>query len=355
MDNKKIIPLPEAEEIEKKAAYWLMRLRDDDLPKEELNKFQKWIKANDAHKKAYERLSSLWLDMDVFADLNDMACSDINHVVNRANRFSMPLKTLFGALAACFVIATISMVLFLSPNNANTQFKQNHVTQIGAHKTIGLPDGSTIILNSDTRIDIYYTSKSRKVILEYGEAFFEVVPDKKRPFSVQTKQGLITAVGTAFSVRVLSGKIDVVVTEGRVKLSAPHTAAAIKEAPSPASAPPLIPTPSATIEVSAGQTVRFAQKVESINPIDSASIERELDWRDGILAFKGDTLEQVVANISRYTELDIEIEGEELRLQPISGYFKLGETKALFDALKIIADIDVEYTEKNRVKLYRNK
>ena len=361
MTNRNIIPLPDSKEIEETAAHWIMRLEDKDMSEATNAEFRTWYFENEAHKNAFERLSSVWGNMDVLADLNDMAASDVSIAASKRDSGAVWFtrrRVLVGALAAS-ILVVFSFGLLMPRDFEVAPFQQAYNTQIGEQETVNLPDGSSIILNTNTKVDIEFTKSNRIVRLESGEAYFEIAKDVERPFSVQTKQGIVTAVGTAFSVRVLDTKIDVLVTEGRVKLSAVPDigtdALEVIKAPRRQSAEPQIVEPQVVMEVTAGQAIVFAQRVESLAPIDDMAIERELDWRDGVLAFKGESLEQVVADISRYTDLTIEITGEELRQQPIAGYFKVGETGALFDALTIMADVEVERIEVNRIRLYRKQ
>ncbi len=99
-------------------------------------------------------------------------------------------------------------------------------------KELTLPDGTQLTLNACSRIDYpeHFTGKSRTVTLE-GEAFFDVSPDKKHPFRIQTKQMNITVLGTRFnaksyssdeliSVEVESGKVEVELPDATLRLKA---------------------------------------------------------------------------------------------------------------------------------------
>ncbi|PHR92443.1 MAG: hypothetical protein COA69_08705 [Robiginitomaculum sp.] len=348
MTNRNIIHLPDLKEIKETAALWLMRLDDGDASEKTMLEFREWYSESKHHQDATRKLSSLWGGMELLADLNDMAASDVSVATVKHDRWPIrrPItRRLFaGAIAASFAVM-IGNVGYQSVVSKRPTFQQAYVTAIGEQETVKLPDGSSIILNTDTIVNVEFTKTARHIYLEQGEAYFEVAKDKTKPFSVKTEQGVVTAVGTAFNVRVLETKMDVVVTEGRVALSALQSVTEKQQAVQP----------QIIMEVTAGQVVAFAHRVENLAPITQIAIERELDWRDGVLAFKGESLEEVVSNIGRYTNLSIDITGEDLRLLPIGGYFEVGEIEALFDALKIMADIEVERLGENQVRLYRNQ
>src|SRR5690606_34952861 len=89
-------------------------------------------------------------------------------------------------------------------------------TERAEHKALVLPDGSTVRLGALTSISLNYTDEMRYLVLEGGEAFFEVARDQRRPFIVQTGAITVKAVGTAFNVRRAAERVSVTVSEGAV-------------------------------------------------------------------------------------------------------------------------------------------
>lgn len=351
MTNHKIVPLPDSKKIEADAALWIMRSDDGELPEADRSELDAWLAKSEKHRAAFKRLQGAWGQLDVLNELNDYAASmDIDETVSSriaALSYSrLPRKPVEWCIAASLVIVTIAGLFQTSVFNSS-EFSASYVTAVGEQQTIDLPDGSTIILNTSSQVEVDYLHSTRDIFLAKGEAYFDVVENRSAPFVVRTGRGRVTAVGTAFSVRLQEEKVNVVVTEGRVALSPFVKTEGMFEADI-ISAPVLM-------EVTAGQTVAFAQRVESLELIEPAAIERELDWRDGVIKFTGEPLEQVIDDISPYTSLVIEIDGEELRQQPIGGYFKVGEIEALFDALKIMANVEVDRTDNERVRLYLSR
>ncbi len=348
MTDQTIISLPDLKAVDETAAHWIMHLEDGTASKAVRAEFQEWYVQSDRHKDAIDKLSSLWAGMDMLTDLNDMAIAGADMATAKQNRSPITRQIISGLIAASIFLVIGFVVV---QNIADLKFSHTYATKIGEQETVHLPDGSDIILNTNTEIHVEFTKFARNIKLERGEAYFQVAKDKTKPFSVQTEKGTVTAVGTAFSVRVLEQKIDVVVTEGRVALSAIPKTLTDQSAKQPVKTAAL----RTIMEVTAGQAASFAGHVESLAPITHAAIEHKLDWRDGVLAFKGETLEQVVTNIARYTELFIDISDADLRQQPIAGYFKVGETEALFDALNIMAGVEIEYVAVGHIRLYRKQ
>jgi len=346
MKESKIISMPDLKRVDEQAARWIMRLDDGDASQREINEFRQWVAASEHHRAAIARLRDLWGGLDILNSLNDIALSkDVSKSVKGTtlSRAVRKRSSVFGIAAsiALVLVGALLVIGLLDTGNYQNAF----ATAVGEQQSVQLPDGSTIILNTSSAVRVNYTHDSRTVYLQSGEAFFDVASNRLKPFTVQTPNGVVTAVGTAFSVSLLAEQVEVVVTQGRVAVSpAIDTSLPIVSVNSPTST---------LMEVTAGQSVAFSKQVERLRKIEPEAIERELDWRDGILNFKGEPLEQVIADISPYTHLEIEIKGEQLKQQPIGGYFKVGETDALFEALKLMANVDVVPLSERRVRLVR--
>lgn len=348
MTKSKIISLPDLKEIEREATLWFVKLEGEGLSPEDQADFNTWYNQSPVHQDALERMSDFWGGLSALQELKDFAANVevIAEVKKDKNRYRTQLlgRALAGTLAASLIILCgVGVTRLIS--NPDLSYTASFQTGVGEQKTVDLPDGSQIILNTDSSFDVVFSEQNRDIILTKGEAFFEVASDDTKPFSVATDNGVVTAVGTAFSVRVHDAKIDVLVTEGRVALTAIEPELKLK-------ADPTSIAPQA-IEVSAGQSVVFAQRANKIDVIPPVQLEKEVDWHDGMLAFKGETLESVIHEIERYTDIQIEIVGKELRQQKIVAYYRIGNIDEMFEALNLMAGVEVEQVADQHVRLYR--
>ena len=126
---------------------------------------------------------------------------------------------LVGAIAASVMV--VAGVTALYDAGMFTEAQPTHfLTQVGEQKTIALSDGSTVILNTDSVLDIELTENSRIMRLTQGEAHFDVAPNPDRPFLVYAGDGIVKAVGTAFTVYLRKKAVEVTVSEGVVALIA---------------------------------------------------------------------------------------------------------------------------------------
>ncbi len=346
--NSKIVEMPALPELEQQAAIWMMRI-EEGLNAEREREFQSWLSAKDLHRTVFERVSQGWLELDVLESLNDVAeHADIQKSLEEVGREQhtgflpsfMARALVIGSAVAAGIVAMVSLT-----EPPSTAIEDQYLTSIGEQRNVSLPDGSTMILNTNSNSQLHYNDQSRTIFLRRGQAFFDVKKDASRPFIVKTPKGDVQAIGTAFSVSIIDDQLQVVVQEGRVALTPNEGGRQVLESKLSDSEP---------IELTAGHITTFVEFLAEPEIVDLAEIERQLDWRDGVIGFRGESLEDVVQQISPYTDFEIQIDGEALKNQPIGGYFKIGETEALFDALALMANVKVDRLGPDRVRLYRS-
>src|SRR5688572_11146054 len=202
------------------AAAWLSA-RDVGFSGAEAAKFKDWRNSNPHHEAAVrilEETRELLEHMPVLrADPGlNRRMEQLRHVQPASKkifRFPRALK-IASALAACVAIAFVLWAL--RPDGA--AFEATYATTRGDYRRVLLPDGSDLQLNSDTLVQIRFSSAQRQVTLTQGETHFNVTKDSKRPFIVHAGNVGVRAVGTAFNVRVGRVDVDVLVTEGRVEV-----------------------------------------------------------------------------------------------------------------------------------------
>ena len=190
-------------------------------------------------------------------------------------------------------------------------------TDVGQHLTEKMPDGSSITLNTNTVLTVQFSQDQRLVILERGEASFSVAHDASRPFRVRAGERTVQAVGTVFNVRRDEGRtVRVTVTEGVVKV---------------------MDRPEAKREdllVRAGQLAEIGEASANIQRVDPSRLDAAQAWQRGVLIYQGETLEDVIADVSRYTSVRFEIEDDSIRQRRVGGVFRAGDVDGLLLALR---------------------
>jgi transmembrane sensor len=346
---KNIVTLPSLETVEAEAASWLTVLGREKVSKADMSELKLWLGQSERHRNAFNELADLWDDLSVLKELDDIAES-VNALPDQ--KFIFWQRRSFLAIAAsifiCFIISGTLYWQHLTEFNQQSHF----ITTVGEQRTVILSDGSTVQINTNSQLDVDFSRDKRIIRLLKGEAYFTVAKNKRRPFYVYAGDGIVQAIGTAFNVRLkLLNEIEVTVEEGLVAL-----AAIVKKEPVTSKKIALIPSSSPETEMflaelSAGQSTTFSHTVEKIELIQTSALNRKLAWRQGVLAYSNDPLLKVINDISRYTNITIEIADPSLRTLPIAGYFRVGEVEALFDSLEITFGLDVKRINKNYVRL----
>lgn len=238
-------------------------------------------------------------------------------------------------------------------------------TAIGEQRSVVLPDGSIVQLNTNSELYIEYTPSVRQVRLPQGEARFTVAKDEQRPFIVKTPQATVRALGTVFNVQTAPRGTDVAVLEGRVEirtqaelLRAPTGVVDRLRAPSVpasteseddedataaaqgalASASSSTPAP---IVLSAGEQAAVTDDGK-ILPNSGPPIERVRAWTDRRLVFREETLEALVAEVNRYHTHPMRITDPKVATLRISGTFAAQDIDSLIEYLRRYRGVDSE-------------
>jgi len=344
-DPTNIIRLVDLATIEAQAADWIARLDREDPSDSDLADFAAWKALSPQHQQAADRLEGLWSEFDVLAKLTPAIQDRI--VASPRCPTPPPPWWVAGLVAASLVVAGLGAVSVLQ----RLPHTQVYDTAVGGQRTINLEDGSSIQLNTNSQVEVRYTPKARDLRLIRGEAYFEVSPNKQRPFSVYAQEGVVRAVGTAFVVRLTGERVEVTVTKGKVELAAftrPVGRASLDRVAS------LPRKPLTMVSATHGATeLAVLDQAHLIEHLDLAAPEvtRKLAWRQGMLVFNGETLPNVVADVSRYTDVQIEIADPSLNGLKVGGYFKVGEVDPMLEALESSFGVRVERIDDKHVRL----
>ena len=302
--------LPDSVRIEQEASDWIARLNADDVSDEDRARFAVWRAAHPSHARVYDSMAGTWQAFCAAGSVvRAVSFGESMNQAARADRSTWRWWVAGMATAALLVAAT---VLPLYPKHVRPE--SAFQTAIGEHASISLPDGTSVELNSNTRVQVDYSQRARVIRLDSGEAFFRVYHDPSRPFWVYAGGSWVRDVGTAFNVYLRPDDVRVTVSQGSVEVGSTV---------SPAGAPdPGIDVRNAPASVlQAGQQVDLSDGTAMIRSLPRAEITRLLAWRSGKVSFVEQPLGEVAREMSRYTTLDIVITDERLRQLPIGGTF----------------------------------
>lgn len=195
---------------------------------EEEQAVNEWMNENAANEEYYSQLKKIWdnsrkLAVESTLDVNKAWERFQNRVAiqNASPKILKPSRFSWMRIAASVIlIAGLGIVAYFMINNNGSK---EMIAQTGQNVLVDtLPDGSVITLNK--RSAITYPSKfkgnSRAIALK-GEAFFNVAPDKKKPFIISVNDVQVTVVGTSFNIKSENGITEVVVETGIVQVTKP--------------------------------------------------------------------------------------------------------------------------------------
>ena len=310
-------------QLEDTAIGWLTEREDGfSLPRE--REFAQWLRADPRHVATIARLEQT---LNLLGELPAFR-TEINEAFDRAAPvvtfapFVPPARRWPRALAWMGLAAALVVGAVLSWHTFQTPAIAHYTTTVAGYERARLADGSTLELNAASSARVQFTSVERRVELKTGEAHFAVAHDTARPFIVSAGKVAVRAVGTAFNVRyAANGDVEVIVTEGKVRIG--HAG------PSSAS------TESAPL-VSAGQRLFLPNQTPApvVEKIDSSTLRVALAWQSRLADFAEAPLSDVIARFNARSRIQLILADEQLATRLIGGTFALDEAEAFVRLLE---------------------
>lgn len=291
------------------ASEWFAKTRAGRMSEADYQEFQEWLQASPTHEFAYEQCKTIWSlsnalfeDDDIQAELTKAKAqvkrNKVTPLPQRLWHSTRESLKVGMQMAALFIVA-VGVYLTTATWNSTT-----YSTDVGEQRLIQLEDGSTALLNTNTRLRVRYSSTLRHIQMDYGEAFFSVSKDAERPFEVTYNDNIVRAVGTAFNVAALGQELNVDVTEGIVEVEAPDT--------------------HIVASMNAGEAVSILHDVPT--PIKrTADSERINAWHQRKIYFDDVRLEDAATEYNRYSNSTVRVVDQDLKDQRISGIFDIGD------------------------------
>jgi transmembrane sensor len=236
-------------------------------------------------------------------------------------------------------------------------------TDIGGQRNVELPDGSVIRLNTDSAVDVRFAESERRVRLVRGEAHFTVARQTTRPFIVSAAGVDVRVVGTVFNVRLRSDSVDVLVTEGKVRVAAP-AGEPDKWTPADFSAAPQagLSVGQPLSELGAGQKVSIELAPKSAPApaapvaVSTAEIRQTLAWQTQRLDFDATPLSEIVEEFNRYNRHKLIVPDARLNAQRFGGSFPAGDAQTFVRMLEADFGVVAErHGDETRLRLRRSE
>lgn len=273
------------------ASIWIVRRAGQ--PEEPAGDLDTWLANDPRHADAYAESMIVWDEIGPMAQrLRAQPSPPVAANNNRRSWLTMG------------VAAGVCMIAFWWTTNPTSPA---YATGVGEQRVVQLADGSSLTMNTDTRVRIDFDEGERNIILDKGEVLFQVAHDRSRPFVVRAAAQQVTATGTAFVVRRMPSWVEVTLLNGRVQLG------------------PIGAANRALVALAPGERIR-RNLDGAVAVVDRPKIEQVIAWCDGLLILDRSSLRDAIAEMNRYQLKPIVLRTQS-QGAPLSGVFRTGESR----------------------------
>jgi transmembrane sensor len=230
--------------------------------------------------------------------------------------------------AASILLMAVSVMLYRQyPKALGPQASLHKIVTVpGEKRVIHLPDSSVVYMNPATTL-IYHDNAPRSITLS-GEAFFSVTHKPDQPFTVASSDGVNTRVlGTSFNIKNYpeEKKIDISVVTGKVSVTRNNIALGL---------------------LVKGMHLIFDREHATVN------VERS-NWREGVMVFEFNTLEEVVACLERTYGCRIHIDKAVARKRKLNAVFEERQgVDAILGLIGELHNLDIQHKGKKELEIY---
>lgn len=303
--------VPAPDDVEAQAACWLAR-RDRGLSATEQDAYLQWMREDPRHRAAIVRLDAAWGELDKLAEWRPAHSARPN-----PDLLAVPRRRGWRWVAGLAAAAAL-VFGFIAVRPA---FESAPATRVVRHSEVRtLADGSVVELNQGAEIDVDFSGPERHIRLLRGEAYFTVAKlGPEHPFIVTAGRLRVRAVGTVFNVRLAGDQVDVLVTEGKVRI----------DPPKPAELDVVV---NASMVGAGERTVANATEPTPVPPAvvaaSDAEIEQVLAWQGLRLEFAETPLAEAVEAFNRHSGTRFVIGDESIARLRIGGNFRADNAEA---------------------------
>jgi len=282
--------------VVRQAAGWMARLWSEDATDEDRAACARWRAEHPDHELTWSRLQGF----------EDRLCSVPGEVSRQVLRDAGRRPMSRRALCAAGLGAALGGAAYgVRRTDAWQIAAADQSAAVGTIRHIALPDGTRVALASASAIDVRFDRAERLVVLRAGRIMVDTASDPApayRPFRVQSREGIVQALGTRFSVGQEAGVSRVAVFEGEVEVRPALGGGAAR--------------------IHAGQGAAFqADRVLPAGPVQQA----DASWTRGVLVVDDMPLGDFIAELARYRHGLLRCDPAVADLK-VTGAFPLGNT-----------------------------
>ncbi|MCQ9156943.1 FecR family protein [Acidomonas methanolica] len=299
------------------AIEWVVLLHSGTADAADWRRYAAWRLRSPAHDEAAREAESLFTEIGLTRHAQEYRLTEIALAPpayrQRARRFGR--RVFLGSAVASGVAWGAGPAVVATITSRLATFH----TGVGERRRVRLDDGSTVWLNTASALSVHFGPQFRRLTLHAGEALFDVVTDRSRPFTVRAGSGQTEAVGTAYAVRRDGSATLVTVKDGTV----------------------LVRVGVGRQQVGAGQAVRYRDGIISApQAVETANM---FSWTRGKLIFNRKPLAQIATELERYRHGRVIVMSDRLKALEVSGVFDIDDNQALLAALSSATGARVTY------------
>lgn len=329
-------------QLRNKAASWHTRITNG-LTAAQRRGFEAWI-AEPVNAREFHAQRAL---LDVVTELKGCPRADVLGSIAEAKPALQWLPTLRERLTSgpvwasgvAIAVAVVMLATGWSVLRTKGYVAQTYRTVTGQERSVVLPDGSVVGLNTQTELEWVGNPHDRRVRLIHGEAYFQVVHDPSRPFRILLAHSEVQVLGTSFDVyQMANGDVRVSVISGTVAVEGLDNGVGA--------------TPSWSRRLIAGQQIEYSP-VGLVADVHAIVAQKVIRWRQGMLDTQGEPLSDFVSDLSRYTTERIVISDPRAATERVGGAFSIHDIDETLDRLSRIAPITVTHENSEVILGYR--
>lgn len=260
-----------------------------------------------------------------------------NFLLKKINsKIDKPKNRLFHLYSRTVKIAAIAITLIGIGFLANYLINNGNISQVaakGEKKTIFLPDGSLVFLNSNSSISYSKNFKNKRELELTGEAYFEVKSNPEKPFLVETEKIKTRVLGTSFNIQAYkNSQTKVSVNTGKVEVD-------LKD-------------------ISEKIILIKNQQLSLNNPngpvLTKDNSEDFIAWTKNTIVLKNTSLGEAAKILENWYDIEINFTNKELQELKISGKFKNEKFINILKSIAIVKQLEIELLTENQI-LIREK
>lgn len=330
--------LPEGRtEIDLQAAEWVV-LRDQGLSPEQQDKFLQWLISDPQHGEWLARHQQTWKDLDLLVFWRPENSGGPNPDLLVKHSASSKLRRAWLSVGLAMA-AGLAVVIYWWPSQPVLPLAlvtpRGSLTIAKAYESRVLEDGSVIQLKGEAAIEVNYSPTLRHVRLITGEAHFQVAKNPNRPFVVQASGVDVRALGTGFNVKLDPTAVEVLVTEGIVRVDPP-----VRTGQGVARVPVLVAVGQQTV---VGLSPQDAPPL--VHTVSGQEMTRLLAWQPKLMDFNSTPLREVVKAFNLRNQVQMVIAEPELGNLPIVASFRSDNAEGFARLLETTSGIRIEHKD----------